>query len=145
MLDFGQIGGTLHGAGVALYSGHVLDGSDQTREARHDLPQANRSYVDVLGTSGKIVRWTGTIRTSTTAVMVAIIKAIEQRKHGSWRDVHGILGPANPAVMAPTAVTDGEGNILLGAARLEDLRLKGRRYAGTEWAAIQRVEIVFRG
>jgi len=145
VLDIGQIGGVRHTGGVALFSGNVIDGHDETRTAQHDLPQANKSFIDVLGTSGETVMWKGAIRTSTTAMMITILREIKQRTHGSNRDVYGIRTAANPAMIAPTRLTDSEGNILMGAARVVTFRAAGRRHTGTEWAAIQLVEIVFRG
>ena len=144
VLDFGQDGGARDAAGDARFSGSLIRGSDGLRRVPQGLPQQNVVFMSTMGFSGATHRLTGILRAKTAAVMAAIVAELDERKHGSLRNVAtGILGAPNPTLIRESRLTDFDGAVIAARALLLDWRLTGRRVKTAEWAVVVRLAMEF--
>jgi len=118
-LDLGQPGGTRHGNNTARYVVQVYQQPDKTTAVNQKVVQQNIAFQDVLGYDLGEVRWRGTLKVSTDAVLQAIVSDLNKAKHGSAR-VAGELAAPSPAAMQPTVLKNSFGSTLSTKAVVAD-------------------------
>lgn len=147
-MDVGQPGSTRRAAGDASYGANWTDSRTELEEVVTRFPQQGFSFSDVLGWSGNIVTWTGTMFCKTNAVYITIASELSEYLTGSTVNlVTGVRAAVDPAKMKPDQLVDPLGNIVTLKARVIDVQWTSFQIpvATTNFAVVRQLAIVFRG
>lgn len=139
LLDIGQPGGTRHGASEASATLRCLVGITEVAEVINELAEQNITWRDVLGSRGRPIVWKGVIRANSNATMNTIEGEIELLKSGH----DPAAATHDPTQMYSTQLTDSWSR-QYAAVVLRDYQPLGPRFAGTTWAAVQQMALLFR-
>lgn len=138
-IDIGQSGSARRTANTARWTGQVVEGGDEVDQVFQPVPQQNVVFRDVIGFSGKLVSWRGTLAVSNSAMMRTIATELNARLHGG-------IGTVTPGLVKETRLTNSFGDVISEKAVLEAWAFtdRTRKIGSTGLTLITGIELKFR-
>ncbi len=130
-LDIGQIGGTREAAGNATAYITELPGADTAPTVVHRFPQSGVAIADRMGLGGGLYTWRFDIVATTITILRTIRFEIEVYRHGRLRaEAGGVFGAPTPAELAPTQLTNFDGDVVSAVSILETMVISDAVWLG---------------
>lgn len=144
-LDIGQEGSARRGAGTAMAVVQVTERGTQSRTVETPLPQQNVVFGDELGFADKATIWRCSIRTTTAAIMGAILNEIASYRTGQLYTAGVGHAAFDAGRIKPTRLTNNWGTVISDHAVLKDYETATpvRRISGSGFTCLAEVIITF--